>query len=145
MFTVKSFYSGSLYAEYNQKIEDISKQTKLVDNNEYELFYTQTNVPHIIRFGCKQLKDDYRNKAGYIWSSRASCINKEWNTRYIQAYINNSCFGIDADFAALILEAYLKKQNKGYTVSVRKLNETDKDVSYTLDIYLDGVSSNPFN
>ena len=55
--------------------------SKLVERNTEELFCETTNIDGLYHFGCKQLKDSYDHGAGYIWSSRAGCINGQFGTQ----------------------------------------------------------------
>lgn len=55
--------------------------SKIVDGGKSELFCESTNVEGVYHFGCKQLTDSYDHKAGYVWSSRAGCINGQFGTQ----------------------------------------------------------------
>ena len=50
---------------------------KRLDNNEGIAFVRRTNIDGIFDYGLEQTEDNYfGHKAGYIWSSRASAMNK---------------------------------------------------------------------
>lgn len=55
--------------------------SKLVERDTEELFCESTNVPGVYHFGCMQLTASYDHGPGYVWSSRAGCINGQFGTQ----------------------------------------------------------------
>ena len=80
--------------------------SKLVENNAYELYYQKTNIEGLYLYGCKQLYDGWDHKAGYIWSSRASCINKNFDTMLIPVRFNGTYCAMDANILKPLVELY---------------------------------------
>ena len=61
------------------------------DNEEYELNLIEHKMG-VFTFYAKQLKDNKDHKAGYLWSSRCSVMNKFFGTELVEvgAYLINS-------------------------------------------------------
>lgn len=137
MLKFKSFYARNLYfTNDNEDIKRVQRYSKLVDNDEYEMFYETTEIEGVISYGCKQLFDDREHDAGYVWASRPSCVNKEWGTKYLHAYVDNRAYGIDSEVAINLIEKWLKDNNKGhYVVKVVKEHEDKEDLRYIVEIY----------
>ncbi len=97
----------------DEEIKVVEKiHSKVVDNGKSELFCESTNVSGVYHFGCKQLTDRYDHKAGYVWSSRAGCINGEFGT---QLYDNTSVNGywiwyVDINVLKPLVEEFTGKQ-----------------------------------
>lgn len=49
-------------------------------------FIRETNIEGIYTYGLEQTQDNWEHKAGYIWSSRASAINKALGTKLVSIY-----------------------------------------------------------
>lgn len=86
--------------------------SKIVDNGTSELFCESTNVPGVYNFGCKQLNDRYDHKAGYVWSSRASCINREFDTQLCDnTSVNGSwIWNLDINVLKTLVEEFTGKE-----------------------------------
>lgn len=80
------------YISCDEKIESGEKiHSKLVERGTEELFCENTNIPGIYSFGAKQLTDGIYHGAGYVWSSRAGCINGEFSMQlYNDCVVNGA-------------------------------------------------------
>ena len=97
----------------DEKVEIKEKiYSKLVDNGRSELFCESTNIEGVYHFGCKQLTDSYDHKAGYIWSSRAGCINGQFGTQlYDDTSVNNSwIYHLDINILKPLVEEFTGKK-----------------------------------
>lgn len=80
-----------------------------VDDDE-ELFLSNSNFDNVFVYGCKQLKDSWDHKAGYVWSSRASVMNKTFGTQLVDVLYQQEGsyllrgFAIDASVLNTLLE-----------------------------------------
>lgn len=73
-------------------IEDIGdKISKNVDG--YTFYYCKTNVDGVYTFGCY-------DENGKWWSSRASVINRVFDTNLLYSIVNHyACYAVDVDVA----------------------------------------------
>ena len=118
-----------IVGEENLKTGEVVLE-KEVEDGTY--FVRKTNIDGIFTYGLKQNKEDYfGNPAGYIWSSRASVMNKQFNLALIEivykkenSYCPTSC-SMDV--------AYLKQllSNTEYTID-KSPRESDTDVTYRI-------------
>lgn len=85
---------------------------RLVESCTEELFCETTNVPNVYHFGCKQLVDDWNHSAGYVWSSRAGCINGQFGLQlYDDCVINDvGCWHVDINLLKTLMEEYTGKK-----------------------------------
>ena len=88
--------------------------SKIVDGGKSELFCESTNVEGVYQFGCKQLTDSYDHKAGYVWSSRAGCINGQFGTQlYDDASVNGDWrLHLDVNILKPLVEEFTGKKYK---------------------------------
>lgn len=108
--------------------EYLSKEVR-----DSRLFVRKTNIEGIFKYGAEQTCDEYMGHGkGYIWSSRASVMNKEFDTALIEAYYKNEgafsyqCCAIDpVRFEQLLNEA-------GYEVNWKPIRDDDTDRHYSL-------------
>lgn len=55
------------------------------------LFVRKTNIEGIFTYGCEQLADEYMgHRAGYIWSSRAACMNAVFDCALVECNYTTS-------------------------------------------------------
>ncbi len=83
MLEIVDFHYGRTPCiEGDDKLE-VKDRIKESEDEEGILFLQETNQPGIYRYGYQTKKDDpiWNHKAGYIWSSRASVMNANFNTR----------------------------------------------------------------
>lgn len=105
--------SPRYYISCDEKLVEGERiHSRVVDGGDGELFCSKTNVPDIYYFGCKQLEDDYDHKAGYIWSSRAGCINGQFGTQlYDDCVINGvGYWHADINLIKTLVEEYNGKK-----------------------------------
>lgn len=108
--------SPRYYIFCDEKIEVGEKiHSKLVECNTEELFCKSTNVPGVYSFGAEQLTDGVFHGAGYVWSSRAGCINGQFGMQlYDHCVINGSGFWYaDINIIKTLVEEYTGKE---YTI-----------------------------
>lgn len=134
--------SPRYYLSCDEKIESGEKiHTKLVERDTEELFCKSTNVPGVYSFGCKQLTDGVFHGAGYVWSSRAGCINGEFDMQlYDDCVIDNAAYWhVDINVLKALVEEYT-----GNTYKVEKYypsyDKDSKEPNYRL--ILEEVSEN---
>ena len=97
----------------DEKVEVKEKiYSKLVDNGRSELFCESTNVEGVYHFGCKQLTNGYDHGAGYIWSSRAGCINGQFGTQLYDDTSVNGWWGwhLDINILKPLVEEFTGKE-----------------------------------
>ena len=105
--------SPRYYISCDEKIEHLEKiHSKLVERETEELFCESTNVDGIYYFGCKQLKEGNGHGAGYVWSSRAGCINGQFGTQlYDDCVINGvGYWHADINLIKTLMEEYTGKK-----------------------------------
>lgn len=134
--------SPRYYLSCDEKIESGEKiHTKLVERDTEELFCKSTNVPGVYSFGCKQLTDGVYHGAGYVWSSRAGCINGEFGMQlYDDCVIGSAAYWhVDINVLKALVEEYT-----GNTYKVEKYypsyDKDGKEPNYRL--ILEEVSEN---
>lgn len=126
------------FDQYNRRPYIVGENIKLLDrilefeDKEGTCFVTNTNVEGIYSYGYQQKKADYfGNPAGYIWSSRASVMNKVFNTTLIDIYYCESyhssgrCLAIDLHVLEPLLE------NTEYMIDWTPIVDKE-DVTYKL-------------
>lgn len=97
----------------DEKIEHKEKiHSKLVERDTEELFCESTTVDGIYYFGCKQLRERNGHGAGYVWSSRAGCINGQFGTQlYDDCVINGvGYWHADINLIKTLMEEYTGKK-----------------------------------
>ena len=137
MFFVTNYERGNVYAtNQHERIQAVGeRQFKITEDRKYKLFYQPTNIEGVYYYGCIQLKDDYDHKAGYVWSSRASVINKAFNLDLIDCIVDYmGVFAISADTAAKKLSETYAEKKIDKIVSPKLCWERDEDVYYGLNI-----------
>lgn len=102
------------YISCNEAIQSKNKiYTKIVGQNNEELFCFDTNVEGIYSFGCKQLSATMVYEDGHIWSSNAECINGEFGTQLVDAIINGVGYlSIDINVLKPLVEQFTGKKYK---------------------------------
>lgn len=103
---------------------------KEVEDGTY--FVRKTNIDGIFTYGFKQNKEDYfGNPAGYVWSSRASVMNKQFNLALIEVVYKkeNSYCPISCSMDVAYLEQLLSDTE--YTID-KSPRESDTDVTYRI-------------
>lgn len=91
---------------YIRMVEGDVVESKVVENGTEEMFYKKTSIEGIYTFGCKQLTDSWDHKAGYVWSTRASCVNDTFGTNFVGCIYNSTYCAIDADIAKPMVEEF---------------------------------------
>lgn len=105
---------------------------------ESEYFIRNTNIEGIYTYGVKSLKPDpvWDKPAGYIWASRASVMNKIFDTCLHECYyrkegsLTYTCCAID-----LVRYEDFLKQNE-YKVNFNGYNpysSSDEDIAYKIE------------
>ena len=108
---------------YKMDFETICEKVEKDGGEDYRLFVKKCG--DIYHFGAIQLVDNYEAKAGYIWSSSASVMNKQFGLKLVDVCINKcSGYALDVDTIKPMMEKYW-----GYPVEV-KTTETGNDVKY---------------
>lgn len=101
------------YISCDEKIVIKEKiHSKLVQRDTHELFCENTNVDGLYHFGCKQLVASYDHGPGYVWSSRAGCINGQFGMKLYDECIINGVFGWHLDMNTLksLVEEFTGKE-----------------------------------
>lgn len=111
MLTIKLISGDNYYLSCDEHIE---KQdvlySAIVEYGKEELFCGRTTVEGVYYYGCKQLFDTWAHAAGYIWSSRASCINGQFGTQLVEVIINgSSTWAIDINILKDLVVQYTGK------------------------------------
>ena len=105
--------SPRYYISCDEEVKVTEKiYSKIVDEGRSELFCESTNIEGIYHFGCKQLKDRYDHKAGYVWSSRAGCINGQFGTQLSDdTLVNDSgIWHLDINILKILVEEFTGKE-----------------------------------
>lgn len=92
--------------------ENSSTREKFIKDNSYRLFIRSTNIDDIYKFGCQQLIKTLDHGVGYIWPSRSSIINGQFDTEIADVYINdaNHLYGMSIDLLKSLLEDYYNEK-----------------------------------
>lgn len=104
--------SPRYYISCDEKIESQEKiYSKVVEHGTEELFCMNTNIPGVYSFGCKQLTDGVYHGAGYVWSSRAGCVNGQFGLQlYDDCVINGAGYWhVDINVLKSLVEAFTGK------------------------------------
>ena len=109
--------------------------TQISSDRESEYFIRKTNIEGIYTYGIKSLVEDriWDKPVGYIWASRASVMNKVFDTCLIECYYRKentqtyTCCSIDL----VRYEDFLK--SNGYKVNFVPYENTDSDVSFKVE------------
>lgn len=122
-------YNNRLYlvGEEDLKTGEIVLE-KEVEDGTY--FVRKTNIDGIFKYGFRQNKEDYfGNPAGYVWSSRASVMNKQFNLALIDVVYKRekSYLPISCSMDVAHLEQLLSGTE--YTID-KSPRENDTDVVY---------------
>lgn len=116
---VTNIIHGTPWIEvYKELIEEVKPTDYCFTKSDDEefLFIKETNIKGIYSFGMEQLKDSYDHKAGYIWSSRASVMNKEFGTALTEVVLKykdgstDGRFSMDVYYLKPLMEDYLGKE-----------------------------------
>lgn len=93
-------------------IGDIILQQEVIGDyhEKKKIFVKKTNIDGLFWFGAENLGADiWGHPAGYVWSSRASVMNKLFDTKFIQIiYIDNNGRYSDCAMDLNVLEPLLK-------------------------------------
>lgn len=133
MLKVKSIQRNRVNFESYEKVKnnyynsDIPFSFEHVDGG-YKLFAKETSMKDVFTYGDIQLKDDYDHNAGYVWSSRVGCLNKQFGTRFIEVSINNGIYAMDIDKVKEIVE---EQTGDKYNI-VEELKFEDNEPYYSL-------------
>lgn len=95
-------------------------------------FVKKTNIDGIFTYGFRQNKEDYMgNPAGYVWSSRAGVMNKEFDVALIEVVYKkeNSCCPMSCSMDLAHLEQLLSGTEYAIDKSPR---EDGADVVYKI-------------
>ena len=99
-------------------------------DNEGELFLKRTNVPGIYFYGFKQAKESMGHPAGYVWSSRASVLNKTMNLTLLDA-----TYKVDTSLRGCAIDLKLFEQllnENGFEVNFTPTRNNSSDTVYTI-------------
>ena len=97
------------------------------------LFVKSTNIEGIYKYGSEQLCDSYMgHEKGYIWSSRASVMNKAFDIALIEA-----CYKVEGDFSYTVCSIDLVRfedilNEAGYDVNWTFIKNDEMDLEYSL-------------
>lgn len=112
---ITSIVHGTPWIEVDKELIGEVKSTDYCftkSNDETFLFVKESNVKGIYSFGAEQLKDSYDHSAGYVWSSRASVMNKEFGTTLTEVVLKHAGCGTDGRFSMDVY--YLKPLMEDY-------------------------------
>lgn len=101
--------------------------------DESRLFVRKTNIEGIFQYGSEQLCEDYMGHGkGYVWASRASVMNKAFDTALIEArYKTESAYSYSCCAIDLVrFEQMLKEA--GYEVVWTPIENTEYDLHYSI-------------
>lgn len=107
--TAKIYIESDIPPVKNEEVihSKIYVHSKIYDHNLYELFVQKTNIEGVYTYGSKQLFDSATHGAGYIWSSRASVINGQFNMQIEDVVLNGSyMYAMDVNLIKTLLEEY---------------------------------------
>lgn len=93
-------------------------------DRDLRLFVKSTNVAGLYKYGAEQLEDSYDHRKGYVWSSRASVMNKAFNLQTIECLYDNRFYALDLARLEELLEG------TDYTVSWEPAEENNTDATY---------------
>lgn len=104
---------------------------KYIDNGE--LFVKNTNIEDVFTYGFKTLAPDHwGHPAGYIWTSRASVMNKIFNLSLVDVYCK---FKDNYHYTTCAIT--IDKLNQLLAEANQKVNiiitHTDEDIAYTVE------------
>ena len=130
MLTINSISGDRYYISCDEPIQKKNKIfSTVVDGGTRELFCGYTNIEGVYYYGCKQLVADYDHGAGYVWSSRASCINKQFGTHLTEVILNGTAlWAMDINTLKELVSQYT---NKDYSVE-EYFDFYDKEPHYRL-------------
>lgn len=120
-----------LYIVGDEKLTrgEVIKEERFPDRT---LILYKTNIEGIYKFCCRQEVDNWEQKAGYCWSSRAGVINKVFGTTLAEAY-----YKIDTGYSyeGCAIDVQMHKdmiEGCGYVVNLTPRVDTNGDVEYTV-------------
>ena len=82
---IDAIRQGTVYIIGDEKLK-CNARCLTHEDNEGILFVTNTNIEGIFRYGYEQTKEDrvWGHAPGYIWASRASCMNAVFDVALIE-------------------------------------------------------------
>lgn len=134
MLKIDAIRDNTVYLVGDEKL--ITKDdclSSITEDGDSRLFVKKTNIEGIFHYGSEQLCEYWMgHEKGYVWSSRASVMNKEFDIALIEARykvegaISYSCCAIDlVRFEQLLKEAR-------YEVVWTPIENTEYDLHYKL-------------
>ena len=132
MLKIDSISGNDIYLIGDEKLEPKEECLSLVKGDS-RLFVRKTSIEGLYKYGSEQLCEDCMgNKKGYIWSSRASVMNKVFDLALTEAYYKTEgsysyqCCAIDlVRYEDLLNEA-------GYEVIWEPVKETEWDRDFAI-------------
>ena len=134
MLKIDAIRDNTVYIIGDEKL--ITKDeylSSIIEDGDYRLFVRKTNIEGIFLYGSEQLCEYWMgHEKGYVWSSRASVMNKEFDIALIEARYkvesatSYSCCAIDL----VIFEQLLKEAR--YEVMWTPIKNTEYDLQYDL-------------
>lgn len=131
MLRIDAIRNGYVYLIGDEKLV-CNKRCLTKEDPEGILFITNTNVEGIFRYGYEQKKEDYMGHGpGYIWHSRASVMNANFDVMFMEAYYKEEGSNTYTTCAIDMVRHEELFNEYGYDV-IRVPRKTDSDVYYDL-------------
>lgn len=106
MLKIRSISNGNVYLEGDVNVMN-NEVIHSKEDNEGTLFVKNTNIEGIFNYGYKTKFADpvWDKPAGYVWSSRASVMNKTFGLKLLDVTYNYCSVAIDlAHLEALLVD-----------------------------------------
>lgn len=132
MLKIDAIKGNNIYLIGDAKLDPKEECLSLVKGDS-RLFVRKTSIEGLYQYGSEQLSEDYMgHKKGYIWSSRASVMNKVFDLALTEAYYKSEgsysyqCCAIDlVRYEDLLNEA-------GYEFIREPIEDTEWDRDFAI-------------
>ena len=134
MLKIDAIRDNTVYIIGDEKL--ITKDeylSSITEDGDCRLFVRKTNIEGIFLYGSEQLCEYWMgHEKGYVWSSRASVMNKEFDIALIEArYKVESATSYSYCAIDLVIFEQLLKE-AGYEVMWTPIKNTEYDLQYGL-------------
>jgi hypothetical protein len=132
MLRIEAIRGGCVYLIGDERLV-CNKRCLTKEDPEGILFITNTNVEGIFRYGYEQMKADYFGHGpGYVWHSRASVMNANFDVMLMEAYYKEEGSNTYTT-CAIDMVRYEELFNEyGYELVREPRKENKSDVYYDL-------------
>ena len=127
MLKIDAIRGNNIYLIGDEKLDPKEECMSLVKDDS-RLFVRKTSIEGLYQYGSEQLCEDYMgHKKGYIWSSRASVMNKVFDLALTEAYYKSEG-SYSYQFCAIDLVRYEDLLNEaGYEFIREPIEATEWD------------------